>query len=114
MCTNQGFKSLVCKDGVSHEFIYYLMLTLKPNLLERAVGSTFLEIGKHDVESIEVQLPSHGEQTAIATVLSDMDAEIAALERRRDKTRAIKQGMTQQLLTGQVQLVEPSPAAVGA
>jgi type I restriction enzyme S subunit len=41
----------------------------------------------------------------IATVLSDMDAEIAALERRRDKTKQIKQGMMQELLTGRVWLV---------
>ncbi|GBE11256.1 hypothetical protein BMS3Abin12_01835 [bacterium BMS3Abin12] len=41
----------------------------------------------------------------LATVLSDMDAEIAALERRRDKTKQIKQGRMQQLLTGRVRLV---------
>ena len=46
------------------------------------------------------------EQEAIAAILSDMDAEITALERRRDKTRTVKQGMMQQLLTGQVRLVE--------
>ena len=51
------------------------------------------------------------EQRAIATVLSDMDAEIAALERRRDKTNAVKQGMMQQLLTGRVRLVQPEMAA---
>ena len=45
------------------------------------------------------------EQTAIAAVLSDMDAEIAALEQRRDKTRALKQGMMQELLTGRTRLV---------
>ena len=45
------------------------------------------------------------EQTAIATVLSGMDAEIAALEARRDKTRALKQGMMQELLTGRIRLV---------
>lgn len=45
------------------------------------------------------------EQTAIAAVLSDMDAEIAALEQRRDKTRALKQGMMQELLTGRIRLV---------
>ena len=44
------------------------------------------------------------EQTAIATILSDMDAEIAALEARRDKTRALKQGMMQELLTGRIRL----------
>ena len=45
------------------------------------------------------------EQSAIAAVLSDMDAEVAVLERRRDKTRAVKQGMMQQLLIGRVRLV---------
>ncbi len=44
------------------------------------------------------------EQTAIATILSDMDAEIAVLERKRDKTRLLKQGMMQELLTGRVRL----------
>lgn len=59
-----------------------------------------------DVAQFLVCLPSRDEQRAIATVLSDMDAEITALEARRDKTRAIKQGMMQQLLTGRVRLVE--------
>ncbi len=50
--------------------------------------------------------PDIEEQRAIAAVLSDMDAEITALEQRRDKTIAIKQGMMQQLLTGKVRLVK--------
>ena len=107
VCTNQGFKSLVCKDNVSNEFLYYLLLTLKPQIIERAIGSTFLEIGKRDVASIELSVPTYSEQRDIANVLSDMDAEIAAVERRRDKTRTIKQAMMQQLLTGRVRLVEP-------
>jgi len=45
------------------------------------------------------------EQTAIATVLSDMALELAALEQRRDKTRALKQGMMQELLTGRTRLL---------
>lgn len=52
-----------------------------------------------------VPRPQIDEQTAIAAVLSDMDAEIAALESRRDKTRALKQGMMQELLTGRIRLV---------
>ncbi len=47
------------------------------------------------------------EQQAIATILSDMDAEITALEHRLDKARAIKQGMMQQLLTGRIRLIDP-------
>jgi len=111
VCTNQGFKSLVCKSGISNEFLYYLLLTLKPQMIERAIGSTFLEIGKPDVASIKLRTPEYSEQTAIAAVLSDMDAEIAALERRREKTEQIKQGMMQQLLTGRIRLVEPPGTA---
>ena len=51
-------------------------------------------------------VPPEPEQTAIASVLSDMDTEIATLAQRRDKTRAIKQGMMQQLLTGRVRLLK--------
>ena len=46
-------------------------------------------------------------QTAITEVLSDMDAELAALEQRRDKTRLLKQGMMQELLTGRIRLTTP-------
>jgi type I restriction enzyme S subunit len=55
--------------------------------------------------SILLTLPTHAEQTAIAAVLSDMDAELATLETRRDKTRDLKQGMMQELLTGRTRLV---------
>jgi type I restriction enzyme, S subunit len=62
--------------------------------------------------ALPVHFPTDvSEQSAIATALSDMDGEIAALEARRDKTRAIKQGMMQQLLTGRVRLVKPEAPA---
>ena len=53
---------------------------------------------------MKIKLPPLPEQTAIATVLSDMDLGLAALEQRRDKTRALKQGMMQELLTGSTRL----------
>ena len=56
-------------------------------------------------------LPPLPEQRAIATVLTDMDAEITALERRLDKTRDLKRGMMQQLLTGAIRLPIPEDAA---
>lgn len=58
-----------------------------------------------------IPLPPYLEQRSIAAVLSDMDAQIAALERRLAKTRAVKQGMMQQLLTGSIRL--PIPDAIG-
>ena len=105
ICTNQGFKSLICNSDVSNEFLYYKLVTMKSQMIERAIGSTFLEISKKDTAILEITIPSYDEQTAIATILSDMDAEIAALETRRDKTRDIKQGMMQELLTGRIRLV---------
>lgn len=64
-----------------------------------------------EYQHIEIEVPSFEEQTAIATVLSDMDAEIAALEWRREKTESIKQGMMQALLTGRVRLVNREASA---
>jgi len=72
---------------------------------EAAIGSTRQRIGLKDLKRLPVLAPTLDEQRAIAAVLSDMDAEIAALEAQRDKTRAIKQGMMQELLTGRIRLV---------
>jgi type I restriction enzyme S subunit len=105
ICTNQGFKSLVCTEEVSNEFLYNKLLTLKQEMLERAFGSTFLEISKGNLAAIEVNTPLFPEQTAIAAVLSDMDTELSALEARRDKTRNLKRAMMQELLTGKTRLV---------
>jgi type I restriction enzyme S subunit len=68
-------------------------------------GQAYPQISLAQVRDTVLPMPSLREQTAIAEVLSDMDAEVAALERRRDKTRALKQGMMQELLTGRTRLV---------
>lgn len=77
-------------------------------------GDAVVHISSSALAQVSVHLPAIREQNAIATVLSDMDAEIAALEARREKTRAIKQGMMQQLLTGRVRLMKPASAEAGA
>jgi type I restriction enzyme S subunit len=68
-------------------------------------GQAYPQISLKQVRDMLVPMPSLKEQGAIATVLSDMDSEIAAIEARRAKTQAIKQGMMQQLLSGKVRLV---------
>jgi type I restriction enzyme S subunit len=70
-----------------------------------AQGSTRYNLSKGALLDASIQLPPLPEQIAIAAVLSDMDAELSALEVRRDKTRALKQGMMQELLTGRTRLV---------
>ena len=85
------------------KFIYYLYVYLK---LERfGTGSGVPTLNRNDVHTYQVPLPPFLEQQAITEVLSDMDAEIVALEQRRDKTRALKQGMMQELLTGKTRLL---------
>lgn len=75
------------------------------HLRSLAAGTKVLSTNRSHIASAEIALPSIAEQTAIAEVLSDMDAELAALGARRDKTRLLKQGMMQELLTGKTRLV---------
>ena len=83
----------------------YWFATNKSFLLAKAQGSSIKEVRAPILVQFEVALPKVTEQTAITTVLSDMDVELAALEARRDKTRALKQGMMQELLTGRARLI---------
>ena len=76
-------------------------------------GDAIVHISASNLAQIQLKLPSFVEQQAIATVLYDMDVEIAALERRREKTHVIKQGMMQALLTGKVRLAKPNSAMEG-
>jgi type I restriction enzyme S subunit len=74
-------------------------------------GQAYPQISLTQVRDAAIPRPSMNEQGEISAALSAMDAEIAALEARRDKTRDIKQGMMQQLLTGRVRLLKPGAAA---
>jgi type I restriction enzyme, S subunit len=73
--------------------------------MEASTGSTRQRIGLEDLRKLPFVVPPLSEQQAIANILSDIDAEIAALEQKRDKTRALKQGMMQELLTGKTRLI---------
>ena len=68
-------------------------------------GQAYPQISLTQVRETEVPMPLLPEQSAIATILSDMDAEIAALETKLAKVRQLKQGMMQELLTGRIRLV---------
>ncbi|ELO1554960.1 restriction endonuclease subunit S [Aeromonas hydrophila] len=75
-----------------------------------ATGMKVYGISKNNLIDIPVPLPPKQEQTAIATILSDMDSELAALEQKLAKARDVKQGMMQQLLTGRIRLPLPQEA----
>ena len=87
------------------EFLFQKLTLLKDWLIKTYTQGGQPNLSGQIVKSIELSLPSKEEQTAIATVLSDMDAEIAALEQKRDKTSVLKQGMMQELLTGKTRLL---------
>ena len=103
-----GFAVLRCKRHLSTPGFLFAHLfghVVNRQIDKALAGSNYPAINSRDVQLIEIPCPPEvREQHAIAAVLSDMDDEIAALERRRDKTRAIKQGMMEQLLTGRVRL----------
>ncbi|TWT84756.1 EcoKI restriction-modification system protein HsdS [Planctomycetes bacterium CA13] len=74
---------------------------------KRGQGTSQRHIYRRDFDALEIPFPDPQEQTAIAEVLSDMDAEITVLERRREKTSMLKQGMMQELLSGKTRLIQP-------
>ena len=93
-------------DILNGTFLAYVIRMNHNQVMQLVSGTTVCHLYARDMANFTFVAPSVEEQNAIVSVLSDMDAEIAALEQRRDKTRAIKQGMMQQLLTGRVRLVK--------
>lgn len=90
----------------SPEYLYYLFESSKAYLLANAGTTATSIISKERLKSLSFAMPnSKDEQDAIATVLSDMDAEIEALEGKLAKARTLKQGMMHELLTGRIRLV---------
>ena len=88
------------------EFIYYALQLRQEEIYAAQTGGAQPHIQPKDLTPILIKIPEDvKEQAAIASVLSDMDAEITELEARRDKTRNIKQAMMQELLTGKTRLV---------
>jgi type I restriction enzyme S subunit len=85
------------------KFFYYRFCQIDWMQFNEASGVPSLNA--RTIEGIEVAAPDPSEQTAIAAVLSDMDAELEALKQRRAKTAALKQGMMQELLTGRTRLI---------
>ena len=111
---NQDLKALFLKPTADRLFVYYWFEANAKVIDDLGSGSTVKGISIAQLKSVPFPGTPLPEQTAIATVLSDMDLELAALEQRRDKTRALKQGMMQELLTGRTRLVASPQKGGGA
>lgn len=96
-----------CNEGVDSYFVGYLFqsVSYRRQLDDILTGSAINNLNAKDIEGLAFVFPVLAEQQAIAAVLSDMDAEIAALESKRAKYESIKQGMMQELLTGKTRLM---------
>ena len=96
-----------CKAAIAEPaYVYFHLFAdgIERQIESLLTGSNYPAINSGDVKALQIPYPPPDEQTAIAAVLSDMDAAIAALEARRTKTLAVKQGMMQELLTGRTRL----------
>ncbi len=92
---------------VNGSFLSCLIRLEEQQVLQLVTGSTVYHLYASDMTNFMLRLPSYDEQTAITTILIDMDAEIAALEAKLAKARQVKQGMMQELLTGSIRLIQP-------
>lgn len=105
-----GQHTLLCRPKINfaEKFLGYYLNSecYHDQLLPFIVGTKVSSISKASVSQTNIFIPSIEEQTAIASILSDMDREIEELEQKLNKTIKLKQGMMQQLLTGKIRLVE--------
>ena len=99
MATNQGFQSLVPKEGARVEFLYYLIQHHKRRLERLAAGSTFLEVSKRTIRDFRVVAPPLPEQRKISAILSSVDDAIEKTQSVIDQVQVVKRGLMQELLT---------------
>ena len=94
-----------CHD-IYKEYLYYVLLLNQSNILHNVRTGTIPRLDRSILSNMVVYISSNiDEQQAIATILNKMDNEITALEAKKAKYEAIKQGMMQQLLTGKIRLI---------
>lgn len=129
ICVRNGSRQLIGKNAIIDKdsegftfgafmsvyrtkFYKYVFHAFQSNSIKRQIheniGATINQITNKNLNSFQILLPPLEEQQAIAQILSDMDAEIEGLEQKRDKYKAIKQGMMQELLIGKTRLISSS------
>ncbi|MDD5861858.1 MAG: restriction endonuclease subunit S [Prevotella sp.] len=105
-CHQRVYKISNFKEIEGKYIFHYMRYKFKEHAMKQTVKATVDSLRLPLIQSFNMRVPSDiSEQRAIASVLSNMDSEITALERKRDKLKEVKQGMMQQLLTGKIRLV---------
>ena len=97
-CTNQGFQSLIANEEITcYEYLYYLVATLKKELIRKSCGSTFLEISANEIRKIKTFIPSLEEQCKVASLLALLDERIATQIKIIEKLESLIKGLCQKL-----------------
>ena len=104
---SDGIRLVVDKQRFDKKYVldYINSCYFRNKAIASSTGSTRQRIGLRILKELPFLEPSFNEQQAIGYFLSDIDADITTLEQKRDKTKAIKQGIMQELLTGRIRLV---------
>ena len=102
---------VILRNTSSCSDTHFIYIVFKSRIIQQQIdkvvfGSAQPQLTVKIINQFQLPLPPLAEQKAIARVLSDMDAEIEVLEKKRDKYKAIKQGMMQELLTGKTRLID--------
>lgn len=108
LCMNTStMRFKIISNALSKRYFFHFLKSksFKQQIGGKATGSAQLNFGPSHVKMVEISLPTFEEQDNIATILSDMDAEISALESKLEKYRKVKLGMMQNLLTGKIRLI---------
>ena len=95
--TNQGFQSFISNEKTFNEFLYYWIVNNKKSFIERASGSTFLEISKSKIQPMKILLPCIEEQTKIANFLSAIDQKIEVVAQQIEQAKQWKKGLLQNM-----------------
>jgi type I restriction enzyme S subunit len=105
VCIHDGF--VVFKDlKIQKEYLYYFLTFIEKDWAKQGQTGSQMNLNTSLINNTVIPFPTEiSEQTRIATIFSDIDKEITALETKLDKYRKIKQGMMQNLLTGKIRLV---------
>ena len=104
VCIHDGFV-LFERPKVNTEYLYYYLSFIEDNWSKNGQTGSQMNLNTTIIGNENISFPNNPEeQAAIASILSNMDAEITALEQKRNKYRALKQGMMQELLTGRTRL----------
>lgn len=105
VCIHDGFV-VFRNPQIEKEYLYYFLTYIESDWSKNGQTGSQMNLNTNLINNTTIPFPkSKSEQTRIATILSDMDEEIAQLESKLEKAKQLKQGMMQELLTGRIRLV---------